>query len=123
MRCQGGPFALRSALNAPQRIEALVLIEPSATGEYASADLSPLAGKPVLLVYGDRWKDSPRWVKTRASVDLLAQRLQKAGARVEWLDLPARGIRGNSHMLMMDRNSDEIAALVQDWFERVGVMR
>jgi len=31
------------------------------------------------------------------------------------IDLPERGIRGNSHMVMMDRNGDQVAALVQDW--------
>jgi hypothetical protein len=31
-------------------------------------------------------------------------------------------MRGNSHMMMMDRNSDEIAGHVQLWLERVGMM-
>jgi hypothetical protein len=31
------------------------------------------------------------------------------------------GIKGNSHMLMMDRNSDEIAKLVHDWIGKQGL--
>lgn len=120
---QGGPFALQSTLAAPDRIRALVLVEPSGTAMYGTADLSRLKGLPVLLVYGDYWKDSPRWMKTRASVDVLHDRLKAAGAKVEWLDLPAMGITGNSHMLMMDRNSDAIAQMIQDWMVAKGLSR
>ena len=42
---------------------------------------------------------------------------------MEVVDLPGVGIRGNSHMLMMDRNNLEIAALVQRWLERQGLYR
>ena len=39
------------------------------------------------------------------------------------IDLPALGIRGNSHFPMMDDNSDTVAALVQEWIESKGLMR
>jgi len=32
--------------------------------------------------------------------------------------LPALGIKGNSHMLMQDRNSDQLADLVISWIDR-----
>ena len=32
------------------------------------------------------------------------------------------GIKGNTHMLMMDRNSDEIARLVADWIGKQGLV-
>jgi hypothetical protein len=32
------------------------------------------------------------------------------------------GIKGNTHMLMMDRNSDEVAKLVSDWIGKQGLM-
>ena len=32
--------------------------------------------------------------------------------------LPEMGIRGNSHMLMQDRNSLQIADLLLDWMDR-----
>ena len=43
--------------------------------------------------------------------------LVAAGADVEWIDLPARGITGNSHALMADDNSDAIAHRVLDWMK------
>jgi hypothetical protein len=30
------------------------------------------------------------------------------------------GIRGNSHMVMMDKNSDEVARLIRDWLIKNG---
>ena len=33
---------------------------------------------------------------------------------MDGIDLPRLGMRGNPHMLMMDRDADEIAARAQD---------
>jgi hypothetical protein len=41
--------------------------------------------------------------------------IEPAGAKVEWIDLPTRGMKGNSHMVMMDKNSDQVAAIVDGW--------
>ena len=32
-------------------------------------------------------------------------------------------IRGNSHMMMMDRNSDQVAQVIQDWLAAEGLWR
>ena len=45
-----------------------------------------------------------------------------AGGKVDTFDLPAMGIKGNSHMLMMDRNSDDIAKLINDWIAKQGLV-
>jgi hypothetical protein len=39
------------------------------------------------------------------------------------VDLPKIGIRGNSHMMMMDRNSDQVAGVIQDWLQKQGLYR
>jgi hypothetical protein len=31
------------------------------------------------------------------------------------VDLPDAGIKGNSHMMMMDKNNDQVADLIQKW--------
>jgi hypothetical protein len=49
--------------------------------------------------------------------------VKAAGASADWVDLPKRGITGNSHMLMMDTNSDEIAAFIQAWFAEKELMK
>lgn len=49
--------------------------------------------------------------------------LRAAGGSAEVVDLPKIGIKGNSHMIMMDRNSDVIAGVVQDRLVKRGFYR
>ena len=37
--------------------------------------------------------------------------------------LPDAGVKCNSHMMMMDQNSDQVAALIQQWLVKQGVMK
>ena len=37
--------------------------------------------------------------------------------------MPRAGLSGNSHMLMMDRNSDQVAQMIQDWIAKQGLMK
>jgi hypothetical protein len=46
------------------------------------------------------------------------RRATGAGVKSDWIDLPTLGIKGNSHMMMMDRNSDQIAEVVAKWLEQ-----
>lgn len=47
-------------------------------------------------------------------VDFLVQ----AGASAEHLRLEDHGIHGNGHLMMMEKNSGAIAALIHRWIER-----
>ena len=67
--------------------------------------------------------DHPLWPRFVATVGAYRDTLVRAGATADWVSLPERGITGNTHMLMMDRNSDQVAALVQDWMQKQGLMR
>ncbi len=49
-----------------------------------------------------------------------AHYLSRAGVHVEFVRLSDRGIRGNGHMMMLEKNSLEIAALVDGWLEARG---
>jgi hypothetical protein len=51
---------------------------------------------------------------THGVVDFLKQ----AGASAELLRLEEAGIHGNGHMMMSEKNSDEIAALLNGWIEK-----
>jgi pimeloyl-ACP methyl ester carboxylesterase len=42
---------------------------------------------------------------------------KQAGVNIDYIDLPKIGIRGNGHMMMLEKNSDEIAQLIADWLE------
>ena len=41
--------------------------------------------------------------------------LQQAGVRPTWIKLSEVGIRGNGHMMMLEKNNMEIAAVMARW--------
>jgi hypothetical protein len=97
----------------------LVLVEPASIGD--PAQIAKLRDIPVLMIYGDYILGDARWPDIRARGVGFAESLRAAGGYVDIVDLPERGITGNSHMIMMDRNSDQVAALVQQWLAKRGL--
>ena len=76
------------------------------------SDPQKLAGKRILVVTGTEDIDHSRDVDGAIVAWLNAQ-----GARADFCYLADRGIVGNGHMLMMETNSDEIAAIILDWLD------
>lgn len=46
------------------------------------------------------------------------QFLKQAGVSAEWLKLGDIGIHGNGHLHFMEKNSDEIAAVLEKWIKK-----
>lgn len=118
---QGGAFAWQVAQRRPDLFRALVLVEPAGTGIADQA--ARLKDVPTMLMYGDYVEGDPRWSVIRRNARRFADAVRAAGGTVDDVDLPARGIRGNSHMIMMDRNSDAVAAVIQEWLAARGLWR
>ena len=118
---QGGAFAWQVAQRRPDLFRALVLVEPAGTG--IAADAARLKDVPTLLMYGDYVDADPRWSVIRRNARRFADAVRAAGGSVDDVDLPTQGIRGNSHMIMMDRNSDQVAEVVQAWLASRGLWR
>jgi pimeloyl-ACP methyl ester carboxylesterase len=76
-------------------------------------DSSCFEGKPVLIVTGDEDLEHPRHVDEKIVDWFLAQ-----GAMAQFAWLPDHGIVGNGHMLMMERNSDQIADWIIGWLDQ-----
>jgi hypothetical protein len=76
----------------------------------------------MMVMYGDNARDHPRWGKIRQNVVGYVDAIQGAGGSIDLIDLPDSGIKGNTHMLMMDKNSDRVAEVIQKWFERKGLV-
>jgi pimeloyl-ACP methyl ester carboxylesterase len=72
--------------------------------------LTNLAKVPIAVVSGEasvfRFTNGPL-------VEFLAQ----AGCNVEHIELAERGVRGNSHGAMFERNNAEVLAVVTDWMD------
>ena len=73
------------------------------------------------MIFGDNAKDHPRWSKIRQGDVDYAGVFKASGGSVDIVDLPDIGIKGNSHMMMMDKNSDQIADVIQKWLVRKGL--
>jgi len=115
---QGGNFAFNAALRAPDKIRAIAAIEPSGAPDPAKTDLGPLKAVPHLFVWGDHLDAHDLWRKITPAIARYRDGLLAAGSSVTEIRLPERGMKGNSHMMMMDRNSDEIAGMVKTWLDQ-----
>ncbi|MBI2525543.1 MAG: esterase [Candidatus Rokubacteria bacterium] len=120
---QGGNFGFNAALKAPEKVKAVVAIEPSGAPDPAKVAVASLKGVPHLFVWGDYLDTQELWMKIMPNVTRYRDALRTTGGTAEWLDLPKAGIAGNTHMLMMDGNSDQVATRIQDWMAKQGLMR
>jgi len=118
---QAGSFGFKVAQARPDKVKALIAIEPAGIGDLAKADV--LKNIPTLIIYGDYIERDARWPKIRANGIAFADAIKAAGGSVDIVDLPQAGIKGNSHMVMMDKNNLEVAALIQKWLEGKGLTK
>jgi pimeloyl-ACP methyl ester carboxylesterase len=117
---QAGSFGFKVAEARPDKVKALIAVEPSATGH--KDKVAALKDIPMAVIYGDNAKDHPRWGRIRQNVVGYAESLKAAGGKVDVIDLPDIGIRGNTHMVMMDKNSDQVAEVMQKWLVSKGLV-
>ncbi|MEJ0074917.1 MAG: esterase [Alphaproteobacteria bacterium] len=117
---QAGSFGFKVAEARPDKVKALVAVEPSGIG--TRDKVAALKNIPIAVIYGDNAKEHPRWGQIRRNVAGYADAIKSAGGSVDFIDLPDIGITGNTHMAMMDKNSDQVAEVIQKWFERKGLV-
>ena len=125
---QSGSFPLAAALLNPAVAKGLVLVEPGGCPpNYTDEQIKTLATLPILVIFGD-YRDTPTglpsfptWQARFEGCQALIKRITSAGGQAEMLAPPERGIRGNSHMIMQDKNNQQIADFILQWInERVG---
>jgi len=85
--------------------------------------VTSLRAIPHLVVWGDYTGENAFWQRIRGNIDRYQGQIRNVGGVADTLDMPTEGVRGNSHMIMMDTNSDDVAARIQAWMERRGLMR
>lgn len=118
---QAGLFGWRAAQERPDLVKALVLCEPAAIGMVEK--VAALKDIPQLILYGDYIAADSRWPTIRANGVAFADKIRAAGGHVDVVDLPTIGIKGNSHMMMMDRNNADVAQVIQDWLATRGLWK
>jgi len=119
---ESGFFPEQAALINPAGIRGNISIEMPCVTNFSRDQLEALAKIPTLVMFGDHLGDvqggPANWAESFASCNTFVDQLKKAGGDATMMHLPAMGIKGNSHMLMQDKNSDQLADLVMAWIDR-----
>ena len=118
---ESGFFPEQAALLDASGIRGMISIEQPCA-ELNEAQIAKLAPIPTLMVFGDHLDGVPgsfvNWQTSADSCQAFVDKVNAAGGDATMMQLPKLGIRGNSHMLMQDKNSDEIADLVIEWIDQ-----
>jgi pimeloyl-ACP methyl ester carboxylesterase len=124
---QSGSFPLAAALLNPAAMKGLVLVEPgTCPANYTDEQIGVLAKLPILVVFGD-YRDTPTgmpalptWQARYEGCQAMLGRLRTAGGQAQMISPTEIGTRGNSHMIMQDKNHLQVADLILKWIgERV----
>jgi len=117
---ESGFFPEQAALIDSSGVKGIVSIEMPCPAMTA-AQLSTLAKIPVLVMFGDHLGDVQggpvSWASSFDGCQKFVQQMKDAGGDAEMMHLPKLGIRGNSHMLMQDKNNLQLADLILGWID------
>jgi hypothetical protein len=101
-------------------MKALITIE-SLCNAMSPEQISKLAKIPTLVVFGDHITDVPNspinWKERFESCGKFVEQINAAGGDATMMHLPKYGQFGNSHMLMKDKNSNQVADLILKWVD------
>ena len=113
---QSGIYPFQTAALNRAGIAGIVAVEPGACPA-ADSDMTPYAGLPILVLWGDFVPLSPRWAPRLKTCGDFVAAANRAGARAEMVMLGDVGLPGASHMLMQDRHSLKIGAWLAGWID------
>ena len=113
---QSGIYPFQVEALDSKGIAGIIVIEPAACPA-ANGDLKPYLKVPTLILFGDYVDLSPRWTPRLEACREFVQEARKIGGKTTLVVLPEIGIKGNSHLLMQDHNSLEIADWLSAWID------
>jgi pimeloyl-ACP methyl ester carboxylesterase len=112
---QGGAYGLELVRQRPDKVRALIDVEGSC-GPLSADDVSKAFSKvPTLIVVGDYFEHDQNGAERNKLCNQTVDAINAAGGSAKFLSLPAAGIKGNGHMLMMEKNNLQIADLIIGW--------
>jgi len=117
---ESGFFPEQAALINPANIRAVITIETGCPA-LNSQQIASLAKIPTLVIFGDHLADVPsspiKWQERFDSCQQFVEQVKAAGGDATMMHLPKYGQFGNSHMLMQDKNSNQVADLILKWID------
>jgi pimeloyl-ACP methyl ester carboxylesterase len=121
---QSGAYGLGAAIARPGLVKAVVSVEPRVCA-VSDADVQAVFTRvPLLTMFGDFFgTDVGDWPGRMAECIGTVDKIKAAKGTAENIHLPSAGIPGNSHMLMMDTNNQQLAGLIAAWLDRHASVR
>lgn len=123
---QSGPYPLDSAIINAKGIRGIVMVEPGTCKAQVHTDdeITVLAKMPIFILFGDHLSaptklPGPTWEDRFNDCKAFKKRIDAAHGNVRLMTTAEAGVRGNSHMMMMDRNNLQIADMILDWIDDI----
>lgn len=114
---QSGVMGLNAVVQRPDLVKGLISVEGGCDIPAGTDVGKTFAKVPYLSFWGDNSigavgaNGDPRRTTCQATVATF----KKAGGKAQFLLLPDLGIKGNSHMMMMDNNNLQLADILLKW--------
>jgi len=112
-----GPFADALVELRPKLVKGVINIEGAQGVVPSDAQIAAYKGIPVLELFGDHldapvFTGRPRYEARKNVVDRINK---QDGGKATLVQLPDVGMKGNSHMLMQDKNNLQVADFLLTW--------
>ncbi len=120
---ESGFFPEEAALIDPAGVRGIVSIEMACTTTMSPQQLAIMAKIPILVMFGDHLGDvqgrfGSIWTTNFDTCRKFVDQVTAAGGDAQLMHLPKLGIKGNSHMLMQDKNNLQLADLILTWIDQ-----
>ncbi len=120
---ESGFFPEEAALVDPTGVKGIVSIEMACTTNMTPQQLGVMAKIPILVMFGDhldgvQGRFATIWTNNFDTCQKFVQQVNAAGGDAQLMHLPKLGIKGNSHMLMQDKNNLQLADLILTWIDQ-----
>jgi pimeloyl-ACP methyl ester carboxylesterase len=115
---QSGGYGIAAAIARPDLVKAVVSVEPRNCAVSSENIQAVFTKVPLLTMFGDFQDGNEDWSGRMAECVDTVKRITSARGTAENMYLPDAGIRGNSHMLMMDLNNQQLAGIIFSWLDR-----
>lgn len=117
---QSGTLGLGAVVQRPNLVKGLISVEGGCT-PVTDADIKQAYSKvPFLSFWGDHSVGAvgANGDARRQGCQATVASFKQAGGNAQFVLLPDLGIKGNSHMMMMDNNNLELADILETWIVR-----
>ena len=117
---QSGLLGIDAVRKRSKLVRGLISVEGGCETMTAIDAKEHFAKVPFLSVFGDNsvgaW--GVNGDKRRNGCIDAAKLVKEAGGQSQFLLLPDAGLKGNSHMMMMDKNNLAVAGLIHKWIRQ-----